>query len=128
DIDDMLGVDRRLVSGEPAQRQAELRLLVAEPRVCIERADVVGEIAHRNDRVDRTIEEAHRKADNVARYDHIEDLPLAAAKQLVANGVAVLDEAEIAILVADAAQALALFDHPLALPHPLPPRQARRPP
>src|SRR5262249_4509616 len=87
----------------------------AEPRVCIERADVVGEVAHRNDRVDRTIEEAHRKADDVARQDHIEDLPLAATKQLVANGVAVLDEAEITILVADDDQVLALFDQPLAL-------------
>src|SRR5262249_16211209 len=37
------------------------------------------------------------------------DLPLAAAKQLVANRIAVLDEAEIAIFVADDDQIFPLF-------------------
>jgi hypothetical protein len=94
EIDDMLGIDRRFVRGEPTQRQAELRLFITKPRVRIERA-VVGQIAHRNDRVYRTIEEADRKADDVARQDHIEDLPLAAAQEFVANRMAVPDEAEI---------------------------------
>src|SRR5262249_54416298 len=88
---------------------------VTKPRVRIERADVVGEIAYRNDRVHRTIEEADWKPDDVARQDHIEDLPFAVAQQLVANRVAVPDEAEIAILVADDDQVLALLDQALAL-------------
>src|SRR5262245_12641431 len=110
EIDDMLGIDRRFVCGEPTQRQAELRLFVTKPRVRIERTDAVSQIAHRNDRVDRTVEETDRKADDVAGQYHIEDFPLAVAKQLVANGVTLLDEAEIAILVADDDQVLALFD------------------
>src|SRR5262249_4309350 len=104
-----------LMRGKPAQRQAELRLLVTEPGIRIERADVVDQIAHRDDRVHRTIEKADRKADDVARQDHIEDLRLAAAQQLVADRVAVLDEAEIAILQADDHQVLSLLEQLLAL-------------
>jgi hypothetical protein len=47
----------------------------------------------RTDRIKGTIEKADRKTDDIARQDHVGDLPLAAAKQLVTDGVAVLDEA-----------------------------------
>src|SRR5215831_21087021 len=111
-VDDVLGIDRRLVRGKPAQRQAKLRVLVTKAHVRIERADVVAQIAHRNDRVDRAMEKADRKANDVARQDHVEDLSLPAAKQLVADRVAVFDEAEIAIRVAGEDQVLSLFDQP----------------
>src|SRR5215813_7933476 len=96
EVDDVLGIDARLLRGEPAQGQAELRLLVTKPRIRIERAEVVVQIADRDHREDRAIEKADGKADDVARQDHIEDLPLAVAQQLVADRVTVLDEAEIA--------------------------------
>src|SRR5215831_3789325 len=64
-VDDVLGIDRRLVRGKPAQRQAKLRVLVTKAHVRIERADVVAQIAHRNDRVDRAMEKADRKANDV---------------------------------------------------------------
>src|SRR5215470_7095892 len=52
EVDDVLGIDCRLMRGKPAQGQAELRLLVAKLHVSVEWTDVVGEIADRNDRID----------------------------------------------------------------------------
>ena len=115
EIDDVFRIDRRFVGSKPAQRQAELRLLVAKPYIRVERADVVGQVAHGDDRVDRTIEEADRKADNITRQDHIQDLSLAAAQQLVADRIAILDETETAIRGAGDDEIVPPFDQALTL-------------
>src|SRR6185436_8480123 len=115
EIDDVLRIDRRFLGGKPAQRQAELRLLVAKPYIRIERADVVGQVAHGDDRVDRTIEEADRKADHIPRQDHVQDLSLAAAQQLVAYRMTILDETKAAIRGAGDDEILPPFDQPLTL-------------
>ena len=96
EIDDMFRVGRRLMGSQPAQRQAKLRLLVAESYIRVQRADVVGQVAHGDDRVGRTIEEADRKANDITRHDHVQDLSLAAAQHLVADRITVLDETQIA--------------------------------
>src|SRR6185437_6901062 len=115
EIDDVFRINRRFLGGKPAQRQAELRLLVAKPYIRIERADVVGQVAHGDDRVDRTIEEADRKADHITRQDHVQDLSLAAAQQFVADRIAVLDETKAMIGEAGDDEILSPFDQPFTL-------------
>jgi hypothetical protein len=51
------------------------------------------------DRIYRPLIEAAGYADNVAGQNHVEDLPLAVAQQLVADGVAVPHKAKLAKLV-----------------------------
>ena len=115
EIDDVFRIDRRFLGGKPAQRQAKLRLLVAKSYIRIERADVVGQVAHGDDRVDRTIEEADWKANNITRQDHVQDLSLAATQQLVADRKAVLHETKTAIRGAGDDEILPPFDQPLTL-------------
>jgi len=50
-------------------------------------------------RIDRALEEAARDSHEVTGQKHIEDLSLAVAQQLVAHGVAVPEEAELAEFV-----------------------------
>ncbi len=115
DVDDVLGIGGRLLHGDPGQRQAELRMPVAKLDVSIERADVHAQIGDGGDRIDRALVEAAGQADDVAGQDDVEDLPLAVAQQLVAHGVAVLHEAELAVFVAVGDQIAPFADHQFAV-------------
>ena len=88
---------------------------VAKLNVRVERADVHAQVGDAGDRVDRALVEAAGQADDIAGQDDVEDLPLAVAQQLVADGVAVLDEAELAIFVAVGDQVAPLADRQFAV-------------
>ena len=115
DVDDVLGVGGSLLHGHPTQRQAVLRVPVAKLDVRIERAHVHAQIGDGGDRIDRALVEAAGQADDVARQDNVENLPLAVAQELVAHGIAVLDEAEFAVFVAVGDQVAPLTDHQFAV-------------
>ena len=61
----------------------------------------------------RAVEEAARQADDVARHQDVDDLPLAVAQHLVARGHAVLDEAELAVGIAVDHEVAPLLDRAL---------------
>jgi hypothetical protein len=96
----MLGIGGRLLHDDPGERQAELRPAIVELHVSFERADMHAHVRYGGDRIDRARIEAARHADDVAGQHDLEDLPLAVAQQLVAHGVAVLHEAQLAVFVA----------------------------
>jgi hypothetical protein len=72
-------------------------------------------VGHGDHRVARALEEADRHADEVARKDDVEDLPLAVAQKLVAGAEALGDEAQLAKLVAFDDEIAALLDGQLRL-------------
>src|SRR5262249_9682635 len=63
--------------------------------------------------VDGALEEAAGYSHKVARQKHVEDLPLAVAQKLVAHGVAVLQETELAKLVTIDDEVAPAFDRHL---------------
>ena len=99
DIDDVLGVGRGFLHREPGQRESELRPAVAQPHECIERADLQLHVGDGNDGLSGTVEKTAWQPDHVARKDKGNDLAFAVAQELVAGGIALLDEAELAEFV-----------------------------
>ena len=117
DIDDVLRAIGRLLGGEPAEQQPELRLPVAQIDVGLQRANLQRHVGDGDDGIGGAAEKTARQPDHVSRQHEIDDLPLAVAQQLVAGGIAVLDEAELAEFVAVEHEVAALghgqlgFDH-----------------
>src|SRR5262249_3802134 len=61
--------------------------------------DIHCNIGDGTDRINCLLKKTARYADNIARQNHVENLPFAVAQQLVAHGVAFPHEAELAELV-----------------------------
>src|SRR3569832_819040 len=88
DVDGVLGAGERLLHGKPTQHQAELWPLVTEVDIRVDRADLQLQVGQGNHGIVRLFHEAAGDSDYVARYEEIDDLPLAVAQEFVARGKA----------------------------------------
>jgi hypothetical protein len=69
DIDDVLGIGRRFLHGDPAQSQAKLRPAITELHIGIERADIHRQIGNGAHGVDGALDETARYSHKVARQE-----------------------------------------------------------
>ena len=103
-----------------------MRVAVAELDVSIEGAHVHAQVGDGGDGIARALVKAAGQADDVARHDDPDDLPLAVAQKLVAYRAAVVDETKLAILVTVGDQVAPFADHQLAVDDVVEGLEARR--
>src|SRR5262245_2621587 len=96
----VLGTGHRLLYGQPAQHQAELRSSVAKLNVVADRAYLEFQVGESDHRIARLLQKTAGQTDDIPGQQQIDDLPLAIAQKLVARSKTALDNAKLAILVA----------------------------
>src|SRR5262245_50560198 len=112
-IDGVFGAGDSFLDGEPAQHQPELRTLVTEEDIIVDRTDLQLQIGQGEDGIVRLCEKTARQADNIAGEYEIDDLPLAVAQQLITSRKAALDKAQLTIFIAVNNQVPTFIDHEL---------------